>query len=121
MHVCTTELPPDIRGIKCALIIRAFMQAGFRMGIQDIRLLQCYQHVLYNGFCQAMRLYLVWDAETISEQTDNIVESLFEAVDADSDSDSDVKKKTKKRKKSSSSSSDDSGSSSESKAPNVFI
>ena len=58
---------------------------------------------------QAMRLFLVWDSEGVSEKKDVVVEQLFEAIDADgSDSESSDKKKRrkdkgKKRKRSSSS------------------
>ena len=83
---------------------------------------------------QAMRLFLVWDSEGISEVTDTIVEDLFSAADTDDSSDDDDNgggegggghgrgravakrsKKDKKRKKQSSSGSpdsDESGSSS---------
>lgn len=61
-----------------------------------------------------MRLYLVWDAETISEQTDVIVESIFQSVDADTDDEKQCSKPSKKKKKAKKSSSSDDGSSSES-------
>ena len=38
---------------------------------------------------QAMRLFLVWDSEGISEVTDTIVEDLFSAADTDDSSDDD--------------------------------
>lgn len=56
---------------------------------------------------EAMRLFLVWDAESISETTDTIVEDLFTAIDKDDDEghvkvDSKRKDKSKKKKRSSS-------------------
>ena len=60
---------------------------------------------------QVLKLFLVWDAEGISETQDTVVQQLFEAIDADSDSSDDegdrkkVSKKDKKRKKKSSKSS----------------
>lgn len=84
--------------------------------------------VLPVGFCslQELRLYLVWDSETISETTDIVVDSLFEAADCDSDhegkaqkdrkSDKGKTKKSKKRSSSSSSSKSSSESDSSSKA-----
>ena len=73
---------------------------------------------------QAMRLFLVWDSEGVSEQKDVVVEQLFEAIDAD-DSDSDrsghkkSRKGKKKRKRSSSSGSVQSISSSSSSSDEV--
>ncbi|CAK9034035.1 Uncharacterized protein SCF082_LOCUS20718 [Durusdinium trenchii] len=74
---------------------------------------------------EEMRLFLVWDSETISEQTDSVVESLFEAIDGGSSSESgdgggkkrkkSSKKKSKKDSSSSSSSRDESSSESEEK------
>lgn len=46
-----------------------------------------------------MRLYLVWDAEGISERVDTTMEEIFSSVDAD-DSDSDSASKKRGRKKS---------------------
>lgn len=76
-----------------------------------------------------MRLFLVWDSETISEQTDSVVESLFEAIDGGSSSESgdgggkkrkkSSKKKSKKDSSSSSSSRDES--SSESEEPETIV
>lgn len=69
-----------------------------------------------------MRLFLVWDSEGTSEQTDTIVEDLFQAADTDTDSEEPSRKKKKKKhgKKSSSSESEEeeeeSGQSSQSKA-----
>ena len=55
--------------------------------------------------CQALRLYLVWDSEGISEKEDSVVESLFQAIDAEDSEDGNGKKgkkrKAKKNKKSS--------------------
>ena len=51
---------------------------------------------------QALKLFLVWDAEGISETQDTVVQQLFEAIDADSDSsdgEGDGKKVSKKDKK----------------------
>eukprot|EP00435_Cladocopium_sp_Y103_P034876 s1245_g9.t1 len=48
--------------------------------------------------CQAMRLYLVWDSEGVSEKEDTVVESLFKAIDAEGDSEDGNGKKRKKRK-----------------------
>lgn len=68
---------------------------------------------------QAMRLFLVWDSEGISEKTDTIMEDLFSACDCDTDSEGGRKTKSKgskdkKRKKAKSSSSDGDEESSES-------
>ena len=49
---------------------------------------------------QEMRLYLVWDSESISEQTDTVVEDLFKCVDGDGSSDSEEPRR-KRRSKSS--------------------
>ena len=53
---------------------------------------------------QAMRLFLVWDSEGISQTTDTVIEDIFSAVDADSDAEcvKPMKKKLTKRKKESS-------------------
>ena len=81
-----------------------------------------------------MRLFLVWDAESISETTDTIVEDLFTAIDKDDDEghvkvDSKRKDKSKKKKRSSSDTeeskesdegSDSSQSDSDSKAANCL-
>jgi len=59
---------------------------------------------------EAMRLFLVWDSEGVSEKADVVVEQLFEAIDADdsgSESSGDKKRrkqKTQKKRKRSSSS-----------------
>ena len=44
---------------------------------------------------QAMRLFLVWDSEGISEKTDTIMEDLFSACDCDTDSEGGRKTKSK--------------------------
>ena len=49
------------------------------------------------GCAQAMRLFLVWDSEGISETKDTVIEDLFSAVDADSDCE-DAKPKRKSTK-----------------------
>lgn len=67
-------------------------------------------------FGQELRMYLVWDAEGISEEEDTIIEQLFQSVDADSDSedaDKKPKKDGKKKKRRSSSSRSQSGAKSE--------
>lgn len=72
-----------------------------------------------DGHCQSMRLFLVWDSETISETSDMIVESLFEAIDGDSDVEKAKSRGSKRKhsaKKSSSSSSESSESYSKSEA-----
>ena len=43
-----------------------------------------------------MRLFLVWDSDSISEQTDTVVEDLFEAVEADSSSEESGGKRKRK-------------------------
>ena len=66
-----------------------------------------------------MRLFLVWDSDSISEQTDTVVEDLFQAIEGDSDSAESIdnrkrKKTTKVKKEKSSKSSQSSGSDSDS-------
>ena len=68
---------------------------------------------LHLSLRQGMRLYLVWDSEGISEQTDTIVEDLFQSVDCDSDDEGPQKKSLKIKRKREPSSSKSSKESSE--------
>ena len=70
---------------------------------------------------QALRLFLIWDTESVEEVQDQVVERLFTAIEADDDDSrsGDQKRsraKGKKRSKSSSSSSSPSSGSSGSEA-----
>jgi len=60
-------------------------------------------HAILPDCCQALRLFLVWDSEGISEKEDSIIEDLFSAADKD-ESDSECsrtkRKKSSKSKKS---------------------
>ena len=47
---------------------------------------------------QALRQYLVWDAEGESEKHDTVIEDLFEACDCDTDAESTGKRRGSKRK-----------------------
>ena len=75
---------------------------------------------------QALRLYLVWDAEGEDDREDTVVEELFSRLDNDSDTEAGKKKKkTKKRSRKDSESSntsddDDDESSSESSSETCF-
>ena len=46
-----------------------------------------------------MRLFLVWDSESISEQTDTIVEDLFSCMDGSSDSEEPRRKRRSRKVK----------------------
>ena len=48
---------------------------------------------------QALRLFLVWDSEGVSESEDTVLEEIFQSVDAESDSKEDEKKDKKAGKK----------------------
>ena len=55
--------------------------------------------MFFSPALQALRLFLVWDSEGVSESEDTVLEEIFQSVDADSDSEEDEKKDKKAGKK----------------------
>lgn len=87
-----------------------FLNTNWNLCGLVLKVLSCLTGQVVTFAWQAMRLFLVWDSEGVSEKADVVVEQLFEAIDADdsgSESSGDKKRrkqKTQKKRKRSSSS-----------------